>query len=333
MKAIYFFTLLALMCGCASEKTGAPSSKVWYQPGKSAVDTMRDLAACQNEAAAYGQGSFMRGEDKVSWAIVDSMAESSRENKIVETCMVAKGYSLVDKNSPLLSQRTTAQGASVSSEIAAQLLGHWTCVSPAKGAADGGNVQFEFLPENRIKVYSNSTNSIKQSPEQGRYYFVGSELVVWSEKDLKPDPPIDFSVTETQLTMMITMPEGRGKYVFERVNDNSSLPLNQTAQPPVVSPERTLVDAYLILATGDRAYEGRRVNAMHKIEAAAKLLGMDIRGYAKGLEPQVLSDDKLREARGLLEKVLDASEIKAQPHASQRITEAINQINIALYVR
>jgi hypothetical protein len=60
---------------------------------------------------------------------------------------------------------------------------------------------------------------------------------------------------------------------------------------------------------------------------------MDIRVYAKGLEPQVLSDDKLREARGLLEKVLDASEIKAQPHASQRITEAINQINIALYAR
>jgi hypothetical protein len=96
---------------------------------------------------------------------------------------------------------------------------------------------------------------------------------------------------------------------------------------------RTLASAYLILATGDRDYKGHRVKAMHQIEAAAKLLDMDVHGYARGHQPQVLSDDKLREARGLLENVLGAAEVKAQKRISKHIAEAINQINVALSIR
>jgi len=99
------------------------------------------------------------------------------------------------------------------------------------------------------------------------------------------------------------------------------------------SEAKSLTRAYLILATGDHDYKGHRVKAMHQIEAAGKLLGVTLRGDDKGHKPQVLSDDKLREARGLLETVLGASEVKGQPRIGKHITEAINQINVALTIR
>jgi hypothetical protein len=120
----------------------------------------------------------------------------------------------------------------------------------------------------------------------------------------------------------------------------------QTLSSPAVNPNqfqtvamgnfseaRALTSAYLILATGDRDYKGHRVKAMHQVEAAAKLLGMDVRSHAKGYKPQALSDARLREARGLLEKVLGASEVKAQSRISKHISAAIKQINDALAVR
>jgi hypothetical protein len=94
-----------------------------------------------------------------------------------------------------------------------------------------------------------------------------------------------------------------------------------------------LRSAYLILATGNHDYKGHRVKAMHQVEAAADLLGMDVRGDAKDKQPQPLSDAKLREAQGLLQNVLGAAEVKNQKRVTKHITEAINQINIALSIR
>jgi len=94
-----------------------------------------------------------------------------------------------------------------------------------------------------------------------------------------------------------------------------------------------LRNAYVILATGDHDYKGHRVRAMHQVEFAAKLLGMDITGSAKDRQPQPLSDAKLREAQGLLQSVLGAAEVKSQERVAKHITEAINQINVALSVK
>ena len=99
------------------------------------------------------------------------------------------------------------------------------------------------------------------------------------------------------------------------------------------SETKTLTSAYLILATGDHDYKGRRVRAMHQIETGAKLLGVSLGGDAKDRQKQVLSDDKLREARGMLETVLGAAEVKSQPRIAKHVTEAIRQINIALSIR
>ncbi len=120
------------------------------------------------------------------------------------------------------------------------------------------------------------------------------------------------------------------------------LPLNNSVNGPNpfqtvamsnFSEAKALTRAYLILATGDHDYKGHRVKAMHQIEAAGKLLGMDLAGDAKDRQKQVLSDDKLRDARGLLEIVLNSAEVKAQPRISKHITEAINQIDVALSIR
>jgi hypothetical protein len=94
-----------------------------------------------------------------------------------------------------------------------------------------------------------------------------------------------------------------------------------------------LRSAYLILATGDHDYKGHRAKAMHAVEAAADLLGMNIRGDDKDRQPQVLSDDKLREALGLLQNVLGATEVKSQKPITRHINEAIKQINVALSLK
>jgi type IV secretory pathway protease TraF len=93
-----------------------------------------------------------------------------------------------------------------------------------------------------------------------------------------------------------------------------------------------LRNAYFILATGDHDYKGHRVRAMHQVEVAGKLLGMDLRGDVKDRQPQPLSDAKMREAQGLLQNVLGAAEVKSQERITRHITDAINQINVALSV-
>jgi hypothetical protein len=91
--------------------------------------------------------------------------------------------------------------------------------------------------------------------------------------------------------------------------------------------------AYRILATGDHDYKGHRVKAMRSVEAAARLLGLDLKGDAKDHEAQALSDAKLREASGLISSVLDSTAVKDQKHITKHLKEAINQINIALSIK
>ncbi len=91
--------------------------------------------------------------------------------------------------------------------------------------------------------------------------------------------------------------------------------------------------AYRILATGDHDYKGHRAKAMDEVKKAADLLGTDLRGDDKDRERQVLSDDRLREARGYLVNVLGASDVKNQKRVTRHIDAAIKQIDVALSIR
>jgi hypothetical protein len=123
-----------------------------------------------------------------------------------------------------------------------------------------------------------------------------------------------------------SMPQTLGGTVVSQ-NQIQTVAFGDTAEATM------LQQAYIILATGDHDYKGHRVKAMHQVEAAAKLLGMNLSGDAKDRQPQPLSDAKLREAQGLLQNVLGAAEVKNQKRVTKHITEAINQINIALSIR
>ena len=94
-----------------------------------------------------------------------------------------------------------------------------------------------------------------------------------------------------------------------------------------------LRNAYRTLATGDHDYRGHRVKAMHAVEAAAKLLGMDLAGDLRDRTPQPISDEKLREAQNQISQVLGAAEVKGQKHIVKHLNAAIQQINLALSIR
>ena len=96
---------------------------------------------------------------------------------------------------------------------------------------------------------------------------------------------------------------------------------------------RKLHRAYHILATGDHDYKGHRVKAMHSVEAAAKLLGLDLSGDLKDKEPQPISDEKLREASGLISEVIASAEVKDQKRITKHLDEAVKQINVALSIK
>jgi len=88
--------------------------------------------------------------------------------------------------------------------------------------------------------------------------------------------------------------------------------------------------AYRILATGDHDYRGHRAEAMKQVKKAADLLGYDLGGDDQYHEKQFLSDDKMREARDLLNHVLGAAEVKGQEKISKHIDAAISEIDAAL---
>jgi len=106
-RFIPVFLALIYVAGCASAPppTGHPSNMAWYQPGVSAEQTERDLAACQYYAMVNAGGYSVQG-DTVGQTMVLGMfaqsAQQSRENQMVQTRMTALGYSLVKTNSPLL---------------------------------------------------------------------------------------------------------------------------------------------------------------------------------------------------------------------------------------
>jgi len=118
----------------------------------------------------------------------------------------------------------------------------------------------------------------------------------------------------------------------------ASAPATQAAQFETVQFSNSaeaakLHRAYRILAFGDHDYKGHRVKAMEQVKKAAELLGVDLSGDDRDREPQVLSNDQLREARGLLTDILGSAEVKGQQRISVHINAAIKQIDIALAIR
>ena len=106
-RFIPVFLTLIYVAGCASAPppTGHPSSMTWYQPGVSAGQTERDLAACQYYAMVNAGGYSVQGDTLGQTMVLGMVAQSaqqSRENQLIQSRMTSLGYSLVKTNSPLL---------------------------------------------------------------------------------------------------------------------------------------------------------------------------------------------------------------------------------------
>ena len=90
-----------------------------------------------------------------------------------------------------------------------------------------------------------------------------------------------------------------------------------------------LVRAYTTLEQADHDYKGHRKAAMKQIEAAAKLLGVKVRGDGKGHEKQGVSDAQLRTAQGLLQQAQSGLRGKPLGH----VNKALQQLSIALSIK
>jgi hypothetical protein len=90
-----------------------------------------------------------------------------------------------------------------------------------------------------------------------------------------------------------------------------------------------LVQAYATLEQADHDYKGHRLAAMKQIEAAARLLGVNVRGDGKGHEHQGVSDAQLRSAQGLLQQARSGLSGKPLRH----VNKALQQLSIALSIK
>ena len=96
---------------------------------------------------------------------------------------------------------------------------------------------------------------------------------------------------------------------------------------------KMLRDVYITLATGDHDYKGHRAAAMFQVKAAADLLGLDLGGDTMTRQPQVLSDDKMRDSKLKIAQVMGAAEVKDQQKVVKHLEEAVHQINLGLGIK
>jgi hypothetical protein len=108
--------------------------------------------------------------------------------------------------------------------------------------------------------------------------------------------------------------------------------LQQAQARPVAWEEakrHKLRHAYWLLEQADKDYRGHRAKAMKEIRKAGELIGMDLHGDGYGGEKQKWSDERLREAKGLLEDIVDRTGEREHVH----IRAAIHELDRALETR
>jgi hypothetical protein len=94
-----------------------------------------------------------------------------------------------------------------------------------------------------------------------------------------------------------------------------------------------LQQAYMLLHQADHDYDGHRVKAMHAIEAACKLLHVSENGDGRGGEAQGVSDQQLRQAKGLLKGARATFAQQKRHKVVTHIDNAMKQITTALNIR
>jgi predicted ABC-class ATPase len=105
--------------------------------------------------------------------------------------------------------------------------------------------------------------------------------------------------------------------------------------PPLdnVSEVSLLSQAYSTLAKADRDYAGHRKKAMKEITTACDLLGRGISTSGGKNQRQSVSDNELRAAQRIIQRVRDVAEEKDQQEVVKHLENAVQEIDSALKVK
>jgi len=97
--------------------------------------------------------------------------------------------------------------------------------------------------------------------------------------------------------------------------------------------EALLVDAYADLERADHDYKGHRIEAMKQIEAAGKVLKLNLAGDGRSHEKQGISDEQLHAAEGILNQ--DKGELAGEKHKKvlHHVNKALEELTIALKIK
>jgi len=132
---------------------------------------------------------------------------------------------------------------------------------------------------------------------------------------------------ESKTAATVTAHPARVRYALVHTRVRSVLNFNESAEADL------LRNAYHILATGDHDYNGHRARAMHAIEAAARLVGLDLKGDGQDKVVQSLSDDRLRDAKAMVERASRASSLTGHRDIHKHLSSAVRELDTALQMR
>jgi hypothetical protein len=101
-------------------------------------------------------------------------------------------------------------------------------------------------------------------------------------------------------------------------------PLDNASQVSLLS------QAYSTLAKADRDYAGHRKKAMKEIVSACDLLGKGVSSSSGKIQRQSVSDDQLRSAQRIIQRVHDVAVEKDQQEVAKHLETAVVEIDLAL---
>jgi hypothetical protein len=94
-----------------------------------------------------------------------------------------------------------------------------------------------------------------------------------------------------------------------------------------------LSEAYADLDHADHDYKGHRMRAMKQIEAAGKLLKVNLGGDGRGHEKQGVSDEQLAAAQGLLTQIQSQLAGEKKSRVLHHVNKALEELTTALKVK
>jgi hypothetical protein len=208
------FCMAFLVMGCATSESKKSNDLVWYQNGKTADDTRRDLAACKFEAE---KNENPLATTDVSYAIADRI----RRNEMVHDCMVAKGYEQVKQSSigEFQSQESQATNNGIDDrKIELQLVGHWESTTVPLTAQKNGVVKMmlDFHDDNQLVATSITNLGDLHSPQiVGTFAVHGNSLSIYAAGT--PPSSASFSLFGDRLSLWINSEEAD----FAKMNTNA----------------------------------------------------------------------------------------------------------------